>query len=459
MKEFYTFLRVSLFAFLTNVFAGTPAAAQTLTPRYISTCAHSLGFYEYLPAGYDPASSKKYPLIVFLHGIGELGNGTTQLPNILDNGIANLIGNGTFPKSFTVNGQTFSFIVIMPQFTNWPGAADASSVLDYAVAHYNVDLNRLYMTGLSMGGGTVWAYAGASIVNSQRLAAILPVSGAFDLDAQGGQNIATAELPVFATQNQDDPTVNVYTTINNIKFINSSTNPAPNPPALDTIFPVSGHDSWTTTYNPNIALHNGLNVYQWLLQFQRGTAGAVPLPVTMTAYAAVVSGSVVNVDWTTAIEQNNRYFIIQRSTDGQNFSNLDTIASAGPTQNGHSYIYTDAHPAAGDNFYRLEQVDLDGTATYFGVLKVSLSTGSGTSFHLTPNPASGPVYLEMANAVTGPLQVRLSDAQGRILRAWTFDKQSLDWTQAIDPGTIPAGSYFITVYGNSFKEVRQLIRK
>src|ERR1700754_4543104 len=141
MKEFYTFSRVSLFAFLTIVFTGTHAAAQTLTPRYISTCVHSQGFYEYLPAGYDPASSKKYPLIVFFHGIGELGNGVSQLPEILDNGIANLIGNGTFPKSFTVSGQTFSFIVIMPQFTNWPGAADAASVLDYAVAHYNVDPN------------------------------------------------------------------------------------------------------------------------------------------------------------------------------------------------------------------------------------------------------------------------------------------------------------------------------
>ncbi len=103
-------------------------------------------------------------------------------------------------------------------------------------------------------------------------------------------------------------------------------------------------------------------------------------------------------------------------------------------------------------------MDLDGNATYFDVLKVSLAPGNAY-FRISPNPAGGSIYLEMANAVTGTLQINLSDIQGRTLRTWNFNKQSLSWTQSIDPGNLPSGTYVISIYGNSYKEVRQFIRK
>ena len=73
MKELYKFLRVSLCCVGSVLSIGQKAVAQTLTPRNITTTVASNGFYEYLPLGYDPDATQKYPLIVFCHGIGEIG--------------------------------------------------------------------------------------------------------------------------------------------------------------------------------------------------------------------------------------------------------------------------------------------------------------------------------------------------------------------------------------------------
>src|SRR5215217_5727289 len=111
-----------------------PALAQTHTPRYISMMSKTKAYYEYLPEGYDSTGTATYPLILFMTGIGEFGSGSsTQLPNVLKNGIPKLIKEGTFPKSFTVGGQVFRFIVITPQFIKSPRpeAEDMNTVLDY----------------------------------------------------------------------------------------------------------------------------------------------------------------------------------------------------------------------------------------------------------------------------------------------------------------------------------------
>src|ERR1700733_14390928 len=114
MKEFYRLSSVTLLC-LSLCLSTLRSAAQVQTPREISTSANSGGFYEYLPVGYG-TGSQTYPLIVFLAGSGELGNGTTDLPLMLHNGPPFLISQGNFPETFTVNGNTLSFIVISPQF-------------------------------------------------------------------------------------------------------------------------------------------------------------------------------------------------------------------------------------------------------------------------------------------------------------------------------------------------------
>lgn len=457
MKEFYKFCSVAPLSLF--LLFSLPSAAQVQTARFISTSANSGGFYEYLPLGYN-TGAQTYPLIVYLAGAGELGDGTTQLSRMLNNGPPHLISLGQFPETFTVNGQTFSFIVISPQFANTAQPPDIDAVVSYAIKNYRVDASRVYIAGISLGGGSIWGYASLiQFFPPHKIAALLPVAGAGLLDALGGQNIANSGIAVYATHNSGDPTVPVSWTIDNIAMINAANPPDPITP-IDTIFNASGHDAWSKTFDPSFTNPRigNLNVYQWMLTHQ---ANGVILPVTLANYRAFLSdnGSAVTVDWTTTNEENNKYFILERSADGTSFSKLDSVPSAG-NGSGHSYTDIDHSPLPGNNFYRLTQVDNDGKTTIYEVLEVTLPLASASSaLQLSPNPARSSINLQLTNPGIGTLKVRLSDSQGKTIRTWTFSKQQVDWYQTLDVSNLPAGNYFLQVEGTNGKEIKQFLKE
>jgi hypothetical protein len=432
------------------------------------------GFYTSLPANYN-SSGKKYPLLVFLHGQGEVGDGSAgSLPAVLRNGPPmqineqlNLNTNAYFPDPVSVNGQSFEFIVICPQLNTWPWNVyeqiAVNDVIDYAIANYRVDTAKMYLTGLSMGGGIAWEYPGFSgPMYAKRLAGLLVIAGASSPSSYRAAEIAKEHLPVWATANSVDNTVPTSYTTDYVDLLNQAgATPAP----LMTIFPDVGHGGWVKTYGapgqPGVTNSSGQNVYQWMLQYRRIGDTVIqdigtPLPVTWGDYEAARAGTSVVVTWSTNLEQNNRYFIVQRSQDGQNFSDMDTVAAFDQP---HTYSIDDVNAPDGQLFYRLEQVDLDNQYHYSGIMVVASAGNAGKGFRLSPNPASGTVYLELVNDDQGRLELSLSDAVGRMLRKWTFDKQGVKWVQSIDVGNLPAGSYFLQMKGVKTREVRAFIKK
>ncbi|HVI47674.1 MAG TPA: PKD domain-containing protein [Chitinophaga sp.] len=262
-----------------------------LTPKSFSVASMSniKGYYEYLPAGYTYGSGKKYPLILFFHGAGELANTGTPLSGVLRNGLPNYISQNQFPTSFTVNNQQYSFIVIAPQFYSWPGAADAIKFKDYLLSRYDIDTNRIYLTGLSMGGGETWGAISENPSAAKAFAAAVVVCGYYKPDITLANNIAADNTPVWALHNKVDPNADPQFSIDWVKMINNRT-PVPNPAAKLTIFNASGHDAWTQAYNPTYR-ENGMNVYEWMLQYTKGGGGApqptagkrITVPVTNSA--------------------------------------------------------------------------------------------------------------------------------------------------------------------------------
>lgn len=238
----------------------TAPAIQTAVTANVSSRIG--GFYKALPARYD-STTKKYPLLVFLHGVGETGNGTTDLPRLCNNAVPKLLSQKLFPAQFTVNGVSYSFIVINPQFKEWPQPADVNAMIDYAVANYRVDETRIYVSGLSMGGGNAWDYA---VAYPGRIAAVVPICGASWIAKDQMSNLAKSNLPVWAFHNNDDGTVGVNTTITNVDNINSF---SPAIPAKKTIWPYGGHDAWTKATNPATKECEGKNMYEWMLQYTR----------------------------------------------------------------------------------------------------------------------------------------------------------------------------------------------
>ena len=241
-----------------DIAATLPPVQTAVSLRVNANC---LGFYKALAANYDSTSSK-YPLIIFLHGRWELGLVRSDLSKVLNNGVPKLIKNKEFPAHFAGVGKDYSFIVISPQFVRWPSADDVSAVVNYATSHFRVDETRIYVSGLSMGGGAAWEYAAQY---ASRIAALVPICGASSPTNSKAKSIATANLPVWAFHNEDDLEVPVKRTID---YVNKINNFNPNPPAKMTIWATGGHDAWTKATDPNYKEDN-MNMYEWMLQYHR----------------------------------------------------------------------------------------------------------------------------------------------------------------------------------------------
>jgi poly(3-hydroxybutyrate) depolymerase len=225
-----------------------------------SIASGSNGFAEYLPTGYNLGTG--YPVIVFMHGLGEQGNGNSQLFNVSKFG----------PLSYAkFAGWKPNFVMVAPQWLSgiWPDANRVEQVINYVAANYKIDPNRIYLTGLSMGGGATWDYASSSPSRAQRVAAILPTCGAMGVNTTGAKYMADAKLPVFITHNNGDPVVSYS---NSTGWLNALNFAGANPAAVLRTFRSTTHNSWDSTYDPNIKVFNGtLNAYEWMLQYSRGS--------------------------------------------------------------------------------------------------------------------------------------------------------------------------------------------
>jgi predicted peptidase len=191
----------------------------------------------FLP-NHDAAKEQLLPTIVFLHGAGEKGS---NLDDVKRHGIAKVVEEQ----------PNFAFITISPQCPRgqfW-SVKRLSMLLDEALAVYPIDSDRIYLTGLSMGGYGTWRWSAAE---PQRFAAIAPVCGGGEHNARNLKN-----LPVWAFHGAQDDIVPLGESEQmvaalqacggNVKF---------------TVYPEANHDSWTQTYN-------NPQLYEWFLQHQR----------------------------------------------------------------------------------------------------------------------------------------------------------------------------------------------
>jgi len=251
----------------------TAPAVHTQVVTYVNN--NVAGFYQSVPARYN-LTTKKYPLILFIHGIGELGY-KARLTQLNCCGLPSYLNKKTFPAEFIVNGERLSFIVMSPQFKYRPSPAEIQSAIDFAKKRFRVDETRVYVTGLSMGGGSTWDWAS---VYGQNAAAVVPVCGGTAPNATMERNIASKNLPVYAIHTADDKVVPVSWSRNWISQIGAY-NPAIASKLKLTVWPTGGHNGcWMRAFNP-ATREGGKNLYEWMLQYKRtGTGAPIVTPVT-----------------------------------------------------------------------------------------------------------------------------------------------------------------------------------
>jgi hypothetical protein len=160
-----------------------------------------------------------------------------------------------------------------------------------------------------------------------------------------------------------------------------------------------------------------------------------PLPVTLLSFTASLRPDhTVGLNWTTSNELDNKYYAIQRSGNSVDFDSIGSVPGAGTTGIRQSYTFVDASPLPGMNYYRLEQVDQDGHATWSPI--VSVRDQGSLQMTLSPNPAHDHLTISLGTAVTGKGVFRIVDMRGRIVRsanATADDVQQLN-IAALEPG-------------------------
>ena len=141
----------------------------------------------------------------------------------------------------------------------------------------------------------------------------------------------------------------------------------------------------------------------------------IQLPVSLTSFRAnVVENKKVDLAWVTESETDNQYFIVERSADSRIFSPIGMVEGNGTTQFTSQYQLQDSQPFRGDNYYRLKQIDLDGTFSYSNIIKASITIEKEDIF-VYPNPTHSDLTIQLPNAAVGEILIQVYDATGQIV--------------------------------------------
>jgi predicted peptidase len=206
----------------------------------------------YTPKDYKP-DSDSYPLVIFLHGRGESGPGGQELKRVTKHG----------PPKQVADGKALPFVLVSPQCPAPTGFGQVGGawrpevllpLVDQIEEELNIDADRIYLTGLSMGGFGSWRVVAAA---PERFAAVVPICGG------GNPSSIPSEIkgtPIWAFHGDKDNVVPLAGTVSMVDAVNKAGGSA-----RLTVYPGVGHDSWTQTYdNPMF--------YDWLLALKRGGA-------------------------------------------------------------------------------------------------------------------------------------------------------------------------------------------
>lgn len=239
---------------------------------------------EFLPRGYVQGTN--FPCIINLHGDGDSSRGPSdgsEKEQIATNGLARLIKQGAWME-FVSGGKLERLVVISPQLypdktlDNWIKNDHLLKVVQYVLATYKIDPNRLYLMGLSLGGYAVWNHAANATKNSPNKFAAIASAAGWGTQSQKADltynsistaHLATNKVDVFASHHRGDPTVPFgaeEATVNDL-IARASRGEVIWQPINDSR--TDKHNVWDDMFRLDNSL-NTPNLYEWFLSHKRG---------------------------------------------------------------------------------------------------------------------------------------------------------------------------------------------
>ncbi|HVX48864.1 MAG TPA: M36 family metallopeptidase, partial [Chitinophagaceae bacterium] len=178
---------------------------------------------------------------------------------------------------------------------------------------------------------------------------------------------------------------------------------------------------------------------------------SVALPVTWGNFTIRKNNSTALLEWETLQEINAGRFIIERGSDGVNFDEIGSVNAIGNSAKGANYSFTDVSPLQGINYYRLKQVDRDGSFDYSEIRSLTFSSLTG-AIAVSPNPAKDKIAVTVAGN-TKLLTVYLVNSAGQRVRTYTMQGQYK--LLALPP--VAAGVYYIRIKGDGISSEKKII--
>ena len=214
-----------------------------------------------------------------------------------------------------------------------------------------------------------------------------------------------------------------------------------------------------SSFTGNVAQFSGINlaanskvVFAILSNAGTGT----PLPVTWVNFTAAPSGPDVDLNWTVGVNENVKDYVVQQSTDGFNFATIGGVPDQADVE---SYSFVQSNAGPGVHYYRIQEVDMDGTANFSKIVSVNFSS-SDFALRLLNNPVT-------ANNADAELELTTANAGNVLLQIWTLSGARVATeTEVVSSGTtmirlpiagLAAGTYAVKLQLGNITRVVQLV--
>ena len=188
----------------------------------------------------------------------------------------------------------------------------------------------------------------------------------------------------------------------------------------------------------------------------------VPLPATVTSFTGHKGNSMDILEWTTSAEQNNDYFNLEYGTDGINFTKLakvDSKAIGGNSTVTINYTAENLQPAIGHNYYRLQQVDMDGQMSYESKVVDLIWAANGNTVTIYPNPTTDALNIDLFTNESVNTVVKILDMSGRTVKQVISKSNAGMNKMTISMSEVASGIYTVQIFENNKLTFVEKVRK
>ncbi|MCZ2442971.1 MAG: T9SS type A sorting domain-containing protein [Flavobacteriales bacterium] len=259
---------------------------------------------------------------------------------------------------------------------------------------------------------------------------------------------AVSSNPYDGVSSQNDIKLSKYSNTINPALVNN--NASDNCPSGTTTI----HSYSATGINnpaPGVnARYSDFNISGFSEFWLHGSSNNSPLPVELLSFFAACDKNTVQITWQTATETNNDYFIVEKSMNAETWTEVNMQPGAGNSNSTQTYTFTDAKPFNGTSYYRLRQVDYNGTIDVFAPVSVSCMSSTETDYiTVYPNPNNGAftIHLNAGNAY-GVGIIEITDLLGRKVLSEKIEVQEGGNTYSLSDERLAAGTYHVSIVLN-----------